>query len=115
MSDAIRRNKQRKMTWHKWHYWHYEAGKCQKCQKCQSNFLDKTTKQNYINRAGGQKRRQMDIDILDYRYFQSKKTKNDSKKLFSFEIPDEDLQELKLLSKLYTNQKLDKEYDIQKY
>ncbi len=39
----------------------------------------------------------------------------DSKKLFSFEIPDEDLQELKLLCKIYTNQKLDKEYDIQKY
>ena len=39
----------------------------------------------------------------------------DSKKLFSFEIPEDDLQELKLLSKIYTNQKLDKEYDIQKF
>ncbi len=39
----------------------------------------------------------------------------DSKKLFSFEIPERDLQELKLLCKIYTNQKLDKEYDIQKF
>ena len=36
----------------------------------------------------------------------------DSKKLFSFEIPEEDLQELKLICKIYTAQKLEKEYDI---
>ena len=39
----------------------------------------------------------------------------DSKKLFSFEIPANDLEELKLLTKIYTYQKLDKEYEVQKY
>ena len=39
----------------------------------------------------------------------------DSKKLFSFEIPDEAVNELKLLTKIYTTQKLDKEYVIQKF
>ena len=39
----------------------------------------------------------------------------DSKKLFSFEIPDEAIQELKVLTKLYTTSKLEKEYVIQKY
>lgn len=36
----------------------------------------------------------------------------DAKKLFSFEIPYDDLQELKLLTKIYTRQKLDKEYEV---
>ena len=39
----------------------------------------------------------------------------DSKKLFSFEIPDEAINELKLLTKIYTTQKLDKEYVIKKF
>lgn len=39
----------------------------------------------------------------------------DSKKLFSFTIPDQDLEELKLLAKIYTNQKLDKEYNTNMY
>ena len=39
----------------------------------------------------------------------------DSKKLFSFEIPEEAINELKLLAKIYTTQKLEKEYVVQKY
>lgn len=39
----------------------------------------------------------------------------DSKKLFSFEIPEEAIEELKLLSKIYITQKLEKEYLVQKY
>lgn len=39
----------------------------------------------------------------------------DAKKLFSFEIPNESIEELRLLSKIYTHQKLDKEYEIKKY
>ena len=39
----------------------------------------------------------------------------DSKKLYSFEIPNEAIDELKLLTKIYTTQKLDKEYVVKKY
>lgn len=39
----------------------------------------------------------------------------DSKKLFSFEIPEDAIEELKLLAKIYTAQKLEKEYLVQKY
>lgn len=39
----------------------------------------------------------------------------DSKKLYSFEIPEEAIEELKLLAKIYTAQKLEKEYLVQKY
>ena len=39
----------------------------------------------------------------------------DSKKLFSFEIPEESIGELKLFAKIYTTQKLDKEYIAKKY
>ena len=39
----------------------------------------------------------------------------DSKKLYSFEIPDDAINELKLLTKIYTAQKLEKEYLVQKY
>ncbi len=39
----------------------------------------------------------------------------DSKKLFSFEIPKDAIEELKLLTKIYTMQKLEKEYVVQKY
>lgn len=39
----------------------------------------------------------------------------DSKKLFSFEIPEDAINELKLLAQIYTTQKLDKEYLVQKY
>lgn len=38
----------------------------------------------------------------------------DAKKIFSFEIPDKDLEELKLLAQVYTNEKLEKEYKIMK-
>ena len=39
----------------------------------------------------------------------------DSKKLFSFEIPEDSINELKLFAKIYTTQKLDKEYVAKKY
>ncbi len=39
----------------------------------------------------------------------------DSKKLFSFEIPKEDLQELELFCKIYTLQHLEKEYEVVKF
>ena len=39
----------------------------------------------------------------------------DSKKLYSFEIPKEAIEELKLLSKVYTTQKLEKEYSVMQY
>lgn len=39
----------------------------------------------------------------------------DSKKLYSFEIPENAIEELKLLAKIYTTQKLEKEYLVQKY
>lgn len=39
----------------------------------------------------------------------------DSKKLYSFEIPLEAIEELKLLARIYTTQKLDKEYSVMKY
>jgi len=39
----------------------------------------------------------------------------ESKKLFSFEIPKDAIEELKLLTKIYTTQKLEKEYIVQKY
>jgi len=39
----------------------------------------------------------------------------DAKKLYSFEIPNEDIEELKIFAKLYTTQKLDKEYNIVKF
>lgn len=39
----------------------------------------------------------------------------DSKKVYSFEIPEEAVDELKLLSRIYTAQKLEKEYLVQKY
>jgi DNA repair protein RecO (recombination protein O) len=39
----------------------------------------------------------------------------DSKKLFSFDIPDESINELILLSKIYLSEKLEKEYKVIKY
>jgi len=36
----------------------------------------------------------------------------DAKKIFSFEIPDKDLEELKLVAQIYTNEKLEKEYKV---
>lgn len=39
----------------------------------------------------------------------------DSKKLYSFEIPEDAVGELKLLTKIYIAQKLEKEYLVQKY
>ena len=39
----------------------------------------------------------------------------ESKKLYSFEIPIESIKELRLLTKLYIAQKLDKDYEVQKY
>jgi DNA repair protein RecO (recombination protein O) len=39
----------------------------------------------------------------------------DSKKLFSFDIPDESIDELILLSKIYLTEKLEKEYKVVKY
>ncbi len=38
----------------------------------------------------------------------------DAKKLYSFELPQEDIDELKVFTKLYTTQKLEKEYNITK-
>ena len=38
----------------------------------------------------------------------------DAKKLYSFELPQDDIDELKIFTKLYTTQKLDKEYNIVK-
>lgn len=40
---------------------------------------------------------------------------SDAKKIFSFEIPDKDLEELKLLAQVYTNEKLEKEYKVMKF
>ncbi len=37
----------------------------------------------------------------------------DAKKIFSFQISDENLQELKMISKLYLNEKLEKEYKLE--
>ena len=39
---------------------------------------------------------------------------SDAKKIFSFEIPDKDLEELKLIARIYTNEKLEKEYKVMK-
>jgi len=39
----------------------------------------------------------------------------DSKKLYSFEIPQEAIDEIKLLTRIYTTQKLEKEYSVMKY
>ena len=39
----------------------------------------------------------------------------ESKKLYSFEIPQEAIEEINLLAKIYTTQKLDKEYIVKKY
>lgn len=36
----------------------------------------------------------------------------DPKKLFSFEIPEDAIQELKLISKIYVTEKLEKEYKV---
>lgn len=39
---------------------------------------------------------------------------SDAKKIFSFEIPENDLEELRLLAQIYTNEKLEKEYKVMK-
>lgn len=39
----------------------------------------------------------------------------DSKKLFSFEIPQEAIDEIRILTKIYTMQKLEKEYSVMQY
>lgn len=39
---------------------------------------------------------------------------SDAKKIFSFEIPEKDLEELKLIAQIYTNEKLEKEYKVMK-
>lgn len=39
---------------------------------------------------------------------------SDAKKIFSFEIPENDLKELSIVSQLYTNEKLEKEYKVMK-
>lgn len=39
----------------------------------------------------------------------------DSKKLYSFDIPEDAIEELKLLARIYTTQKLEKEYLVSKY
>lgn len=39
---------------------------------------------------------------------------SDAKKIFSFEIPDKDLEELRILTQVYTNEKLEKEYKVMK-
>jgi DNA repair protein RecO len=38
----------------------------------------------------------------------------DAKKLYSFEVPKDSIAEISLLSRLYTNQKLEKEYEVNK-
>ena len=38
----------------------------------------------------------------------------DAKKIFSFDIPDASLEELKLIAQIYTNEKLEKEYKVMK-
>jgi len=38
----------------------------------------------------------------------------DAKKLYSFELPQDDIDELRVFTKLYTTQKLEKEYNIVK-
>ena len=40
---------------------------------------------------------------------------SDAKKIFSFEIPEKDLEELRLLAQVYTNEKLEKEYKVMKF
>lgn len=37
---------------------------------------------------------------------------SEPKKIFSFEIPEEAIQELKLISKIYVTEKLEKEYKV---
>lgn len=37
---------------------------------------------------------------------------SEPKKIFSFEIPEEAIKELSLIAKLYTNEKLEKEYKV---
>lgn len=39
----------------------------------------------------------------------------DAKKIFSFEVPESALEELKLLSQIYINEKLEKEYKVMKF
>ena len=39
----------------------------------------------------------------------------DSKKIFSFEVPEETIKELEIISKIYLREKLEKEYLVQKY
>ena len=39
---------------------------------------------------------------------------SDAKKIFSFEIPEDDLKELSLIAQIYTNEKLEKEYKVMK-
>lgn len=39
----------------------------------------------------------------------------EAKKLFSFEVPKESIEELRLLSQIYLTEKLEKEYKVQKY
>ena len=39
----------------------------------------------------------------------------DAKKLFSFEVPSESIEELRVLAQIYLTEKLEKEYKVQKY
>lgn len=39
----------------------------------------------------------------------------EAKKIYSFEIPEESINELRLLAQIYTTEKLEKEYKVEKY
>ena len=41
------------------------------------------------------------------------KTKRAAKKIFSFNVPEESIKELEIISKLYLNEKLEKEYKLE--
>lgn len=42
-------------------------------------------------------------------------TKVDGKKIFSFDLSEKSLKEFEIVSRLYLNEKLEKEYKIEKY
>ncbi len=68
--------------------------KCEKCQKQDAGVfgLTEATKNSIIY-----------------------STKADSKKIFSFDLSEKSLKEFEIVSRLYLNEKLEKEYNLEKY
>lgn len=91
------------------------CGKCVSCGQNATEIKEKSfsLKDNGIKCASCSKVDKGAIKISEVTYTSLLYIlSTDPKKIFSFEIPDENLTELKMISNLYLTEKLEKEYKV---